>query len=141
LNGLLHTYPPLDREERADVAVLGAGITGALVAHRLASAGLDVVVVDRHDVGLGSTAAATSLLQYETDTPLGDLITRRGEQDAFRAWRMGQEAIDTIETLLPALGDDCDFRRRRSLYLAGSDADVPALRAEYDTRARLGFDV
>src|SRR5690606_20367691 len=31
--------------------------------------------------------------------------------------------------------------RRRSLYLAGSDADVDALRKEYDTRARLGFDV
>lgn len=141
LDGLLYAYPPLDRDERAEVAVLGAGITGALVAHRLATAGLDVVVVDRHDVGLGSTAASTSLLQYETDTPLGDLISRRGEQDAFRAWRMGQEAIDTIEALLPTLGDDCGFRRRRSLYLAGSDADVRPLRTEYDTRARLGFDV
>lgn len=76
-NGLLHAYPPLAADEHADVAVLGAGITGALVAHRLARAGLDVVVVDRHDVGLGSTAASTSLLQYETDTPLSDLVARR----------------------------------------------------------------
>lgn len=141
LNGLLHTYPPLEREEQAQVAVLGAGITGALVAHRLALAGLDVVVVDRHDVGLGSTAASTSLLQYETDTPLADLITRRGEDAAVRSWRVGQEAIDTIERLLPSLGDPCDFVRRRSLYLAGSDDDVPALRAEYEVRARHGFDV
>lgn len=141
LNGLLHTYPPIATDEQADIAVLGAGITGALVAHRLATAGLNVVVVDRHDVGLGSTAASTALLQYETDTPLGDLITRRGTQHAVRAWQMGQDAIDTIEAVLPSLGDDCDFRRRRSLYLAGSDADVDALRAECDTRTRHGFDV
>ncbi len=141
LNGLLHTYPPLEREEQAEVAVLGAGITGALVAHRLAAAGLDVVVVDRHDVGLGSTAASTSLLQYETDTPLGDLIARRGEREAVRAWQMGQDAIDAIEALLPSLGDDCGFRRRRSLYLAGGPDDVGALRVECEVRTRHGFDV
>jgi len=140
-SGLLHVYPPLDREERADVAVLGAGITGAVVAQRLAAAGLDVVVVDRHDVGLGSTAASTSLLQYETDMALSDLIARRGEADAVRAWRLGQEAIDSLEALLPSLADRCDFARRRSVYLAGSDDDVAGLRAEYATRARHGFEV
>jgi glycine/D-amino acid oxidase-like deaminating enzyme len=30
--------------------VIGAGVTGALIAFMLVEAGLDVVVVDRHDV-------------------------------------------------------------------------------------------
>ena len=46
-NGLIAAYPPLERSESCDVAVVGAGITGALVAHRLAEAGCDAVVVDR----------------------------------------------------------------------------------------------
>jgi glycine/D-amino acid oxidase-like deaminating enzyme len=141
LNGLLHTYPPLDRDEDADVAILGAGITGALVAHRLTSAGLGVVLIDARDVGLGSTAASTALLQYETDTPLGELIARRGEADAVRSWQLGLEAIDDLEALLPSLDDDSAFARRPSLYLAGSDDDVAELRDEYDTRVRHGFDV
>jgi cation diffusion facilitator CzcD-associated flavoprotein CzcO len=37
-NGLLATYPRLKRDRRCDVAVIGGGITGALVAHRFAQA-------------------------------------------------------------------------------------------------------
>ena len=53
-NGLLHTYPALDDDETADVAVIGAGVTGALVAHRLVAAGANVVVIDKRDVASGS---------------------------------------------------------------------------------------
>lgn len=34
-NGLIKTYPPLERDASCDVAVIGAGITGALISHRL----------------------------------------------------------------------------------------------------------
>ncbi len=69
-NGLIGVYPGLEHDETCDVAIVGAGITGALVAHHLSQAGCDVVVLDRHDAAAGSTAATTGLLQYETDTPL-----------------------------------------------------------------------
>ena len=74
-NGLLQTYPPLGRDESCDVAVVGAGITGALIAHRLTQIGLAVVVVDGRDVCLGSTSASTALPQREcllADQPRGD---------------------------------------------------------------------
>ena len=58
-NGLLHSYPPVRSDQSAEVVVLGAGITGALVARALALEGADVLVVDRHDVGIGSSAAST----------------------------------------------------------------------------------
>ena len=34
-NGLMHAFPPLQADLRCDVAVLGAGITGALIADEL----------------------------------------------------------------------------------------------------------
>ena len=45
-NGLLATYPRLKRDRRCDVAVIGGGITGALVAHRFAEAGIQVILVE-----------------------------------------------------------------------------------------------
>ncbi|MER3462414.1 MAG: hypothetical protein C4342_05345, partial [Armatimonadota bacterium] len=77
-NGLLRVYPPLARDERCEVAVIGGGITGALVAYHLVQAGLETVVLDRRDVGMGSTAASTALLQYAIDTHLTDLVGRVG---------------------------------------------------------------
>lgn len=68
-NGLMATYPTLKQDLVCGVAVIGGGITGALVAYHLIQAGVDTVLVDKRDIGHGSTSASTSLLQYEVDTP------------------------------------------------------------------------
>ncbi len=139
-NGLLHSYPAIDRDEQGDVMVIGAGVTGALTALHLARAGANVVVLDKRDVATGSTAATTGLLLYETDTDLGELRESIGEAAAVRAWRAGIEAIDHIEALCSSLGS-CGFERRNTLYLASSAADARGLRDEYELRSRHGFDV
>src|SRR6185436_14672989 len=63
-------YPKLDKDKSCDVAILGGGITGALVAYHLAQSGIDAILLDRRQPGCGSTMASTGLLQYELDTPL-----------------------------------------------------------------------
>jgi len=83
-DGLPAAYPMLDVDIRCDAVVLGAGITGAMIAHELVDAGLDTVVVDRREVAWGSTAASTGLLQYEIDVPLTDLMAMRGRECAAR---------------------------------------------------------
>jgi glycine/D-amino acid oxidase-like deaminating enzyme len=140
-NGLLASYPSLTRDVSADVAVLGAGVTGALVAHELTAAGVDVVVLDRRDVASGSTAATTGLLQYETDTSLEQLATQFGIDAAVRVYRLGLEAIDRIEALTEIVGDPCGFARRPSLYLADTTRDAKALAREHALRREHGFDV
>jgi glycine/D-amino acid oxidase-like deaminating enzyme len=137
-NGLIGVYPPLEHDETCDVAVIGAGVSGAFVSQRLADAGCDVVVVDRDDVAMGSTAATTGLLQYETDTSLSELAAQFGVDRAVRSWKLGQKAIDDIEALC---ADGCGLARRPSLYLASSRWDVRSLKAEYELRVSHGFDV
>ena len=140
-NGLLQTYPSLPQDTICEVVVIGAGITGALIAHRLALEGVDVMVLDRRDVASGSTSASTALLQYEIDTPLSKLATMIPQADAVRAYRLGLEAIDEIESLVRELGDSCGFTRRKSLQFASGRRDLKALREEYETQRRHGFKV
>lgn len=49
-NGLLNVYPSLKNDLTCDVAILGGGITGALVAYHLLNAGVDAVVIDKREV-------------------------------------------------------------------------------------------
>src|SRR5688572_5154962 len=58
--------PPatLTLPSECDVLVVGAGVTGALLADALATKGHEVVVIDRRAPGMGSTAACTALLQF-----------------------------------------------------------------------------
>src|SRR5690606_454595 len=57
----------------ADVIVVGAGISGALVAEQLTREGRSVLIVDRRPPVRGSTAASTSMIQHELDVPLTHL--------------------------------------------------------------------
>ena len=133
-NGLLHSYPSLRRDLRCDVAVLGAGISGALITHRLVCAGFHVVVLEKRDVAGGSTSASTALLQYEIDTHLVDLARRIGRRDAERAYRACHASIDNIERLTIKIGARCTFRRKASVYLATKRSEVGMLRRERDAR-------
>lgn len=64
-----------------------------------------------------------------------------GESHAVRSYRLGLEAIETVERLGGELKDDCGFERKTSLYLASRKSDVTKLRKEYDTRKAFGFHV
>jgi glycine/D-amino acid oxidase-like deaminating enzyme len=140
-NGLIANYPALARDEEADVAILGAGITGALTAYRLAKAGASLVVLDGRDVGTGSTCASTGLLLHETDLSLVELSEKVGEAAAVRAYALGLQAVDTIEALGAEIGDAAGFERRPSLYLASARRDEAALVGEHALRRKHGFDV
>jgi glycine/D-amino acid oxidase-like deaminating enzyme len=140
-NGLLANYPPLEADMRCEVAVLGAGITGALMAESLTSDGHDVVVLDSRDICHGSTSASTALLQYEVDTHLIDLIARHGERIGEIAYRACYESIDLLEAKIHSLGIDCGFARRPSVYLASREKDWPVLQQEARARRRAGIEV
>ena len=139
-DGLLHGFPRLSGDRRCEVAVVGAGITGALVADELSRHGHDVVVLDSCDVGWGSTAASTALLQYEIDTHLLDLARRVGRAPAERAYLACAEAVRTLGTIAASL-PPCDFRPQTSLYVASRRADVDGLRAEFAARGNIGLPV
>ena len=139
-NGIAAPRPPLRTSERCDVAVIGAGVTGALVADALTSAGLDVVVLERRESGIGSTAASTALIQYEIDLELVAVREKLGASHADRAYLASARAVDRLATLageLPA----CDFNARNSLYLASTRNDAKRLQKEVVARASLGLHV
>ncbi len=139
-NGLIGQFPSLRTDTQCEVAVIGAGITGSLVAHALAEAGMDVLVIDRREAGWGSTAASTALLQYEIDTPLVDLIKRYGET-AARAYRACDEAIDTLAGIVAGMAEPVGFHPCGSLYFASKRRHVAALKREYQARQRHGLPV
>jgi glycine/D-amino acid oxidase-like deaminating enzyme len=135
------THAKLNKDISCDVVVIGAGISGALISNLLANRGRRVTIVDSRDVARGSTAASTAMLSYEADVNLGELIAIHGKRDAVRAYEAGIEAISEIEAVIHTLDDSCDFRRRRSLYLASSRNDLQLLKTEFRTRQKHGFKV
>jgi len=139
-NGLMYAFPRLEADLDCDVVVVGAGITGALIANELAHHGHQVVVLDQRDVGWGSTAASTALLQYEIDTHAVDLAKRYDDASALLAYQACLGAIDTLAAVAHDVGD-VDFARCESLYYASNRADGVRLADEFTWRRTHGFPV
>jgi glycine/D-amino acid oxidase-like deaminating enzyme len=129
----------LSTDLACDVLVIGAGITGAMIADALAQSGHDVVVVDRRDDPVkGSTVASTALVQYEIDTPLSLLTRKIGKADAIRAWRRSRLAVEAVAARMSEL-EVPDVARRNGLYLAGNTLDAEGLEREHAARREAGL--
>ena len=98
-------------------------MTGALVAHAFASAGIATTVVEEDLVGRGSTAASSGLLLQEPDLELRQLEERYGRRSARRIWRASHESVQQLIGLLRHLKIDCTLTKRDAVYYgAKSDA-------------------
>ncbi len=111
-----HAYPRLRGHHRVDVAIVGGGITGAVVAFVFANAGINVAVVEAARIGRGSTAASTALLMQEPDRDFVELAKRHGEKHVRRIWQLNRRATRDMIELLARLRIRCDLDRRDSLY-------------------------
>ena len=131
-------HAPTAGSFRCDVLIVGAGITGALVAERLTRDGRDVVIVDREDPTRGSTLASTAMLLWEIDRPLGQLVALYGYERAVRAYRASLAAVRGLIGLVGKGGVACELRQHDSLYLAAEES-ADDLVAEAALRARAGL--
>jgi glycine/D-amino acid oxidase-like deaminating enzyme len=123
---------------RCDALIVGAGITGSLMAQQLTGQGLDVVVIDRERPGRGSTAASTSMLLWEIDRSLTELTEAYDFDRAVRVYRASLQAVADLTALARQLDIRCDLRQKHSLYLAAGDT-AKGLIAEHELRRRAGL--
>ena len=55
-------YQTLEKDEKADVCVIGGGIVGAITAYLLTKKGLNVIVLEKDKLCMGVTANSTAKL-------------------------------------------------------------------------------
>lgn len=140
-NGVLHSYPSLRENTETDILIVGGGITGSLMAHRCIEDGYHTTLIDRREIANGSTAATTSMLQYEIDVPLYKLIDLIGEKGAVASYRACFDSIHDLGKLAKKIKSGCDFELKKSLYYAAYKKDISWLKKEFEVRKEYGFPV
>jgi glycine/D-amino acid oxidase-like deaminating enzyme len=122
------------------VAIVGGGITGALVAVAFAAEGIPVILLESGWVGSGSTAASSALLLQEPDRGLADLARRYGTTASRRIWKLGREAALDLMNTLRTHRVACDLVERDAVHYATSAETTERLRSEFQLRSRAGFE-
>ncbi|HEV7892432.1 MAG TPA: FAD-dependent oxidoreductase [Pyrinomonadaceae bacterium] len=130
---------PLERDARADVCVVGAGIAGLTTACLLAREGLHVVVLDDGVVGGGETGRTTAHLTNVMDERFYNLEGRFGERGSRLAAESHGAAIDLIERLAREEKIDCDFERLDGYLFVPPGCSKDELERELDAAHRAGL--
>jgi glycine/D-amino acid oxidase-like deaminating enzyme len=139
-DGLPYAYPKLLENTNTHVVIVGGGISGALTAYHLTQAGIETILADGRSIGLGSTCASTSLLQYELDEPLHLLKKKVGEGPARRAYQLCGDSIDKLISLMIDIGFD-DYDACDSIFFSGHASEKKLIVRECRERLHAGFQV
>jgi glycine/D-amino acid oxidase-like deaminating enzyme len=122
---------------RADVVVLGAGITGLSAARALARSGAETVVIEANTIGWGASSrnGGMTLTGLKLDVP--ELAKRYGIDTARALYFASLAAIDLVEQILTEEQIDCSFSRCGHIETASKQShfDGYERRAEFSERA------
>lgn len=122
-----------------EIAIVGGGISGAIIGLVLAQEGHEIAIFDRRPPAEGSTLASTAMIQFEIDTPLTELADQIGKHKATRAYRRSLKAVRDLCALVEEFAPGARWEDREALYLAGNQMGFRALREEADIRAACGL--
>ena len=126
--------PRLDRltgPHRTEIAVIGAGYTGLSTALHLAGAGLECVVIDRHEPGCGASGRNGGQVLPGLRLQRAELRRIFGPALGDRTYETVESAADFLFALVARHGIDCDLVRGGSIRLAHTEKAMALLRANH----------
>ena len=130
-------HPSLMGEISTEVAVIGGGLAGVLIAYLLQSRGVPVVVLECRNAGGGVTKNTTAKISSQHDLIFKKLITYKGEQRAREYAMANQMAIEKYKEIIKEHSIDCDFEVLPNyLYTLDNEQKI---RQEVDAALRLGL--
>lgn len=126
----------LPGDVRTEIAVIGAGMAGILIASALREAGHQVVVLEADRIASGQTRNTTAKLTSQHGLIYRGLVETLGGEKAGQYAQANQAAIRAYGRIIDQRGIDCEFEERDA-YVYGGDAEQ--LRAEAEAADRLGI--
>lgn len=108
----------------AEVVVVGGGAVGVSTAFHLAEAGADVLLLERGELGSGSTSKAAGGVRAQFSDPVNI--------------ELGQRSLRAFEDFARRPGGDIDLKQQGYLFLLSDPADVAAFESGVALQNSLG---
>ncbi len=133
--------PGLDGSLEADVAILGAGMTGLWTAFYLKrrDPSLDVVIVEREIAGFGASGRNGAWCAPDLNISMERLARLHGEDAARRTQQATYDAVDEVGRACAETAIDAGFHKGGEIIVARGPQGVPSLEASLREYERFGF--
>lgn len=106
----LGACPPLEGEVRADVCVVGGGITGCSAALELAERGYSVVLLEAGVIGYGASGRSGGQILPGLGTDMATVEKALGRERARDIWQLSREAVRLTAERVERHAIPCDLQ-------------------------------
>lgn len=120
----------LHEDIKAEVAIIGAGITGLLTAHFLREKGIQAVILEADRICGGQTKGTTAKITSQHNLIYDRLIRCYGKEKARHYAMMNEWAISEYERIVKEKNIECDFTRCSANLYSCVETDVLVREAE-----------
>lgn len=110
----LEKHESLSGKIETEVAVIGGGMAGILIAYKLWKAGKQVVVLEGNRVGSGQTKNTTAKITSQHGMIYRGLIEKFGKEKAAQYARANEAAIREYKRMIQEEAIACDFEETSS---------------------------
>lgn len=129
---------PLNGDTETEIAVIGAGMAGILIAYELQKYGRQVIVLEANRIASGQTGCTTAKITSQHGYKYAQLIRDMGKEKARQYAMANETAIREYRRLIQEQKIDCDFEETQAcLYFHQEDQ----LLSEAEAAANLGLPV
>lgn len=130
-------WPRLDGDQNVDVAIIGAGFTGASAALHLAQAGVSVAVLEAETPGWGASGRNGGFCCLGGAKMTSAQMERTYGTDAANAFSQAEkDAVDLVSDLLKQFEIDADTHSKGETLLAHRPKDMEQLRKSAEMMAQ-----
>ncbi|MFC4023002.1 FAD-dependent oxidoreductase [Oceanobacillus longus] len=136
----LPSFPALNESIKADVGIVGGGITGITAAYVLAKQNFNVVLIDAGPVLNGTTGHTTAKITAQHGIIYDELINHFGLEKASLYYEAAEEAKKFIEDTVREKKIKCDFSKEDAYIYTNDYSYVNKLEKEKAAYDKLKID-
>lgn len=127
----------LSKNIETEVAIIGAGLCGTLIAYMLREKGIDAVVLEADRIASGQTKNTTAKITSQHGLLYSELIKNFGEEKARQFACANQQAVEEYGLIITKNNINCDYEQKDAFLYSREKENT--LRQEARAAAVLGL--
>lgn len=125
-------FSRLEKDARADVCIIGGGLTGLTTAYYLSKTNLKVILLEKARICEHTSGNTTAKITSQHDLFYDYLIQSQGKEKAKQYLEANEEAIKNIENIVKEENIDCDFERTDNYVYTLKQEELEKIKKEVE---------
>ena len=133
-------YPKINKNEEAEIVIIGGGLTGLTTAYYLSKKEKQVILLEKDEICNHTSGNTTAKITSQHGLFYDYLIQSQGLEKAKQYLYANEEAIKNIKNIIEEENIECDFEKQDAYVFIQDKEEIPKLKKEIEALKKLDYN-